>query len=130
MKTLSDALRELAVEFESDRDYRTEEARESFRSRLISAMYRAAASLEDGQRRDEAPPPADELDVLGLDTRTLNVLRKDRLVTIAQLAKVTDAYLMRTPNFGPKSLRGLRAKVPYVPEGKPRVRVQAVMGHA
>lgn len=130
MATLANRLRELAAEFQDDRDYRTEGARFAFRNQLITTMCNAAWALDKYEQQGQVPLPADELDGLGFDTRTLNTLRNERIVTLAQVARVEDAYLMRIPNFGRKSLKRLRAKVPYVPEGRPRVRVQAVAGHA
>lgn len=129
---LADNLRSLANEFAADRDYETPERREEFRKRLIDIMCWSADALDRSlsKRAAELARMVDELECLGLDLRTKNVLRNEQLVTIVQIARETDASLMRTPNFGRRSLQRLRAKVPYVPEGKPRVRVQAVVGNA
>jgi DNA-directed RNA polymerase alpha subunit len=130
---LAKNLRDLATEFESDRNYIYPEAREAFRKRLADTMRWSADSLDEfvktHQKGVNLAKAVDELEALGLDNRIINVLRNDRLVTVVQLARVTDDDLMRTPGFGRLALKRLRAKVPYTPEGKPRVRVQAEVRH-
>lgn len=52
------------------------------------------------------------ISTLGLPPRTLDLLRKSGIVGREALARMTDAELLRMPNFGRKMLKDVRAVIP------------------
>jgi DNA-directed RNA polymerase alpha subunit len=64
----------------------------------------------------ETPVPLDALvdEVLRLPVRASCCLKNDNIRTIGELVQKTEAEMLRTPNFGPKSLRDLKEELARV----------------
>jgi len=55
------------------------------------------------------------VEALQLSGRSSNCLREAKIATIADLLALSDLDLLALPNFGPKSLREIRAKLDHLP---------------
>ncbi len=79
---------------------------------------RRCSSTSRSRRKEEAPTLAPELpfnpallkkvDELELSVRSANCLKNDNIVYIGDLIQKTEAEMLRTPNFGRKSLNEIK----------------------
>jgi DNA-directed RNA polymerase alpha subunit len=93
--TLADLADEFGVSRERVRQILGRAKFEKERKEVIRASYRDFASIEDVR-----------LDVLDIPVRVYNCLHAEGFETVGNvLALESDAYLLRLPNFGGKSLR-------------------------
>jgi DNA-directed RNA polymerase subunit alpha len=89
-----------------------------------------ACDAGDGKRRQPAQPLSlKKVDELELSVRSANCLKNDNIIYIGDLVGKTEAEMLRTPNFGRKSLNeikevlssmGLRLGMD-IPAGRPRI---------
>lgn len=70
-----------------------------------------------GQSWPVRPPdrPLQDIETLGLSPRVVSALMRHQITTIDQVAHTPDTTLLDIPRLGPKTLRALRAVVPYQP---------------
>ena len=90
---------------------------------------RAASSAEAKPELPFNPHLLRKVDELELSVRSANCLKNDNIVYIGDLVQKTEAEMLRTPNFGRKSLErdqgsadpdGPRARASRCPAGRPR----------
>jgi DNA-directed RNA polymerase alpha subunit len=97
------------------------------RGRTAQILYKEARKKEWEERREkwekareerekvapepvpvEEPPEPVGIDEVEMSARTYNCLKNSNILTFEELARVTEAELLRTPNFGRKSFYELR----------------------
>jgi len=89
----------------------------AFAARILQDQLQLFVNFEEPQARqhDEAPsePPFNrnllrKVDELELSVRSANCLKNDNIVYIGDLVQKTEAEMLRTPNFGRKSLNEIK----------------------
>ena len=90
----------------------------AFAARILQDQLQIFITFEEPQRKsaDESKPelpfnPAllKKVDELELSVRSANCLKNDNIVYIGDLIQKTEAEMLRTPNFGRKSLNEIKA---------------------
>ena len=90
----------------------------AYAARILQDQLRIFITFEEPQRKgpDESKPelpfnPAllKKVDELELSVRSANCLKNDNIVYIGDLIQKTEAEMLRTPNFGRKSLNEIKA---------------------
>ena len=89
----------------------------AYAARIIQDQLQVFVNFED-PRKEEAAPLAPQLpfnpallkkvDELELSVRSANCLKNDNIVYIGDLIQKTEAEMLRTPNFGRKSLNEIK----------------------
>jgi DNA-directed RNA polymerase subunit alpha len=89
----------------------------AYAARIIQDQLSVFVNFEE-PRKDEAPTTAPQLpfnpallkkvDELELSVRSANCLKNDNIVYIGDLIQKTEAEMLRTPNFGRKSLNEIK----------------------
>src|ERR1700759_5453225 len=89
----------------------------AYAARIIQDQLQVFVNFED-PRKEEAAPLAPQLpfnpallkkvDELELSVRSANCLKNDNIVYIGDLVQKTEAEMLRTPNFGRKSLNEIK----------------------
>lgn len=86
-------------------------------ARVLTDQFKLFINFEEPQRpqeRDPGAPPAfnpnllRKVDELELSVRSANCLKNDNIVYIGDLVQKTEAEMLRTPNFGRKSLNEIK----------------------
>jgi len=90
----------------------------AYAARILQDQLNVFVNFEE-PRREEAAPSIPELafnpallkkvDELELSVRSANCLKNDNIVYIGDLIQKTEAEMLRTPNFGRKSLNEIKA---------------------
>ncbi|MEJ2027246.1 MAG: DNA-directed RNA polymerase subunit alpha C-terminal domain-containing protein, partial [Limibacillus sp.] len=86
-------------------------------ARILQDQLQLFINFEEPQVReaekDDAEPPFNmnllrKVDELELSVRSANCLKNDNIVYIGDLVQKTEAEMLRTPNFGRKSLNEIK----------------------
>jgi DNA-directed RNA polymerase subunit alpha len=91
----------------------------AYAARILQDQLNVFVNFEEPRREDAQVPLADELkgippaflkkvDELELSVRSANCLKNDNIVYIGDLVQKTEAEMLRTPNFGRKSLNEIK----------------------
>ena len=89
----------------------------AFAARIIQDQLEVFVNFEEPKKESEAPAipelafnPAllKKVDELELSVRSANCLKNDNIVYIGDLIQKTEAEMLRTPNFGRKSLNEIK----------------------
>ena len=83
-------------------------SRTSCSSSSTSRSRSQAQPSERAARAAVQPEPARKVDELELSVRSANCLKNDNIVYIGDLVQKTEAEMLRTPNFGRKSLNEIK----------------------
>ncbi len=109
-------LDKLTMEVETDGSLTPEDA-VAYAARILQDQLNVFVNFEE-PRREEVAPSIPELafnpallkkvDELELSVRSANCLKNDNIVYIGDLIQKTEAEMLRTPNFGRKSLNEIK----------------------
>src|SRR5258708_1667534 len=86
-------------------------------ARILQDQLQLFINFEEPRAAVEAEAPSElpfnknllrKVDELELSVRSANCLKNDNIVYIGDLVQKTEAEMLRTPNFGPKSLNEIK----------------------
>ncbi|MEF2551415.1 DNA-directed RNA polymerase subunit alpha [Aurantimonas sp. A2-1-M11] len=111
----------LTMQIETDGSISGEDA-VAYAARILQDQLSVFVNFEEPQRDQRAPAGAEEqmaelafnpallkkVDELELSVRSANCLKNDNIVYIGDLIQKTEAEMLRTPNFGRKSLNEIK----------------------
>ena len=106
----------LTMEVETDGTV-TPESAVAFAARILQDQFQRFINFEEPtiQQREEGPIEPDfnrnllrKVDELELSVRSANCLKNDNIVYIGDLIQNTEAEMLKTPNFGRKSLNEIK----------------------
>ncbi|RMD46334.1 MAG: DNA-directed RNA polymerase subunit alpha [Alphaproteobacteria bacterium] len=106
----------LTMKIETDGSVRPEDA-VAYAARILQDQLQIFINFEEpeaaGRREDKEELPFDprllkKVDELELSVRSANCLKNDNIVYIGDLVQKTEAEMLRTPNFGRKSLNEIK----------------------
>ena len=107
----------LTLQLETDGSVKPEDAI-AYAARILQDQLSVFVNFEEpssaGTRADEAddlefnPLLLKKVDELELSVRSANCLKNDNIVYIGDLIQKTEAEMLRTPNFGRKSLNEIK----------------------
>ena len=90
----------------------------AFAARILQDQLNVFVNFDEPRRDDERPSMPElafnpallkKVDELELSVRSANCLKNDNIVYIGDLIQKTEAEMLRTPNFGRKSLNEIKA---------------------
>jgi DNA-directed RNA polymerase subunit alpha len=89
----------------------------AYAARILQDQLEVFVNFEEPRREDEKPAMPElafnpallkKVDELELSVRSANCLKNDNIVYIGDLIQKTEAEMLRTPNFGRKSLNEIK----------------------
>jgi DNA-directed RNA polymerase subunit alpha len=82
----------------------------AYAARILQDQLSIFVSFEEPKKEVPAEDPAllKKVDELELSVRSANCLKNDNIVYIGDLIQKTEAEMLRTPNFGRKSLNEIK----------------------